>query len=89
MSKVQMVALEKLRYSGAWHFPGDRFKASGRDSRLLAAIGKATAAPVVVEPPKEPDKKADEPRQKRQYTRRDQTAGSTAGYQRRDMTAKD
>lgn len=87
MPKVELVALESIAYAGKRHAVGAKFLASAKDAKLLAAIGKATAAPVVVEPPKAKDVAAETP--KRPYRRRDMTAGQSAGYQRSDLTAKD
>lgn len=52
---MKLIALKPLRYAGKSLLPNFEFEASGKDARLLKAIGKAADAPVETvkaEPPK-------------------------------------
>lgn len=62
---MKYVATKAMRYGGRSLAPGDEFDASGRDGRLLVAIGKARLAP---DAPVEADPPA---KQSRAYKRRD------------------
>lgn len=43
---MKLIALKPFRYAGVSLQPDEEFEASGKDARLLKAIGKAADAPV-------------------------------------------
>lgn len=76
--KKTLIANKPMRYAGRALKAGDSFQASGRDSRTLTLIGRASEfvpAPVAKEPvkvePVAPSKVVEEETQKRTYKRRD------------------
>ena len=74
---MNLIASRPFPYRGSRLNAGQEFTASRRDSRLLVAIGYATAR---VEPEPEPDPEPDpepEPVQRRTYRRRDMRAEQT------------
>lgn len=71
---MNLIASRPFPYRGSRLSAGQEFAANRRDSRLLVAIGYATAR---VEPEPEPDPEPDpepEPVQRRTYRRRDMRA---------------
>jgi hypothetical protein len=76
---MNLIASRPFPYRGSRLSAGQEFTASRRDSRLLVAIGYATAR---VEPEPEPDPEPDpepEPVQRRTYRRRDMRAEQIEG----------
>lgn len=87
-----MTTLKPHRYASRSLVPGDEFEASGRDARILAALGRAR----LVEPPSAP---AGEPTQPADAEQRsedappaeppaDEAPKPKRKYKRRDMTAE-
>ena len=72
---MNLIASRPFPYRGSRLNAGQEFTASRRDSRLLVAIGYATAR---VEPEPEPDPEP-EPVQRRTYRRRDMRAEQIEG----------
>lgn len=72
---MNLIASRPFPFRGSRLSAGQEFTASRRDSRLLVAIGYATAR---VEPEPEPDPEP-EPVQRRTYRRRDMRAEQIEG----------
>jgi hypothetical protein len=72
---MNLIASRPFPYRGSRLSAGQEFTANRRDSRLLVAIGYATAR---VEPEPEPDPEP-EPVQRRTYRRRDMRAEQIEG----------
>lgn len=72
---MNLIASRPFPYRGSRLSAGQEFAANRRDSRLLVAIGYATAR-VGPEPDPEPDPEP-EPVQRRTYRRRDMRAEQT------------
>jgi len=81
---MKMIATKSFTYAGKPRKPGDEFDVTGRDVRLLSAVGRAKPAPPP--PPPKPVKRdtvAEEP-----AAQPDEAKPRKGRYRRRDMKAE-
>jgi len=79
---MRLIVKKPFPYAGKRRAIGEAFEATGRDARLLCALGKARAAEPGDEEPEPPVLEPAEdiepaPRARRQYRRRDMVAEET------------